>query len=226
MNKLITSLLVTFAGAAISFAGPMGKDYKSAKEVPCPEFFRAGEIDFGIFGAYAGGNVDRYSKPTTFRTTEVRVREETIVLPPPLRGNSTTITETREEKITHTHRSSFRDTLHNAGGGGIEAAYFFTKNLGVSLEGTWLDGESAIHGASASFIYRYPIERCTWALAPYGFIGGGGQWDGSSVGFGHFGGGLEVRFSQRWGIFADGRWVIHDALENYALVRSGIRLVF
>jgi len=96
----------------------------------------------------------------------------------------------------------------------------------LGIEGDWLAGHDAISSVSGNVIGRYPFEMGTWAWAPYGFVGGGGQFDSQSAGFGQFGVGAEVRFKSHWGIFSDARWVIHDEFINYALIRAGIRFNF
>jgi len=115
---------------------------------------------------------------------------------------------------------------HHAWGGGVEADYFFTRYFGLGVEGDWLAGHDAISSVSGNLIGRYPFEYGTWAWAPYGFIGGGGQFDSQNAGYGQIGAGAEVRFKSHWGIFSDARWVAHDVFIDYALVRAGIRFNF
>jgi len=121
---------------------------------------------------------------------------------------------------------STKHYTHTAWGGGVEADYFFTKYFGLGVEGDWLAGHDAISSVSGNLIGRYPFEMGSWAWAPYGFIGGGGQFDSQNAGYGQVGGGVEFRFRSHWGIFSDGRWVMHDDFINYALIRAGIRFNF
>ena len=123
--------------------------------------------------------------------------------------------------------SAFKSMEHQkAWGGGVEADYFFTRYFGLGVEGDWFAANDAISSVSGNLIGRYPFEYGTWGWAPYGFVGGGGQFDSENAGFGQAGGGVEVRFKSHWGIFADGRYVIHDIDLNYTLIRAGIRINF
>lgn len=128
-------------------------------------------------------------------------------------------------------KNSFHDALEStvhqkAWGGGVEADYFFSRYFGLGVEGDWFAANDAVSSVSGNLIGRYPVEYGTWGWAPYGFAGGGGQFDSENAGFGQAGGGVEVRFKSHWGIFADGRYVIHDIDLNYTLIRAGIRINF
>ena len=121
----------------------------------------------------------------------------------------------------------FKSFKHQkAWGGGVECGYFFTRYIGLGIEGDWLDAQSAISSVSGNVIGRYPIEYGNWAWAPYVFIGGGGQFDSVNAGYSQSGVGVEFRFKSHWGIFSDARYVIHDSDLNYALIRAGIRFNF
>jgi len=172
---------------------------------PVDELFRANEFDVSIFGAVGLGRVDHYTT-----TSSSRSRKFAQDGPPSLSSNTTTT----------------KHYVHNAWGGGVEANYFFTRYFGLGVEGEWLDGHDAISSVSGNLIGRYPIEFGTWGLAPYGFIGGGGQFDSQNAGFGQIGAGVEVRFKSHWGLFTDARWVLHDVFIDYALIRAGIRFNF
>src|SRR4051812_4248673 len=100
MKKLLLSLNALFLGATISFAGSGGKDYKD-KIIEPTEFFRAGELQLGIFGAYAGGNVDKEGRTAHFHTSTVRLRETVVDVTPP-NGAPTFVTRVDRERITHT----------------------------------------------------------------------------------------------------------------------------
>ena len=203
MKKLLVTFAVFTIGSAAVFAGTKTVPVKAGKDKiikPVEQLFRANEFDVSIYGAVGLGRLDHYDTVKVF--------------PGPPVNQSPGISV----KTTH--------YTHTAWGGGVEADYFFTRYLGVGIEGDWLAGHDAISSVSSNVIGRYPVEFGTWGFAPYGFIGGGGQFDSQNAGFGQFGIGSEIRFQQHWGIFTDCRWVIHDSGINYALIRSGIRLNF
>ncbi|MEI6351424.1 MAG: hypothetical protein WCP06_09980 [Verrucomicrobiota bacterium] len=65
--------------------------------------------------------------------------------------------------------------------------------------------KEAAQQATGNLILRYPFEGpICWA--PYIFGGGGGIWDGSGVGFGDVGLGVEFRITPNIGVFTDWRW--------------------
>ena len=202
MKKLLITLAVVAIGSTVGFAGTKTVPVKAGKDKivkPVEELFHANEFDVSIYGAVAVGNVDHSNTPAkSIALTDVT----TISIP----GN--------------------KQYTHDAWGGGVEVDYFFTRYFGLGIEGDWLAGHDAISSVSGNVIGRYPFEFGTWGWAPYAFVGGGGQFDSQSAGYGQIGAGAEVRFQNHWGIFADGRWVLHDTEISYALIRAGIRLNF
>jgi hypothetical protein len=155
-------------------------------------------------------------------------------------------------KVTHksTHVTTHDRLEHNVGGGGIAVNYYITRYIGVALEGDFLGGNPFDSVLTSNLIFRYPFEfgqkttggyskdgkdgkdgktiatGPTWGLAPYVLIGGGCQWDGHSEGIGDVGGGLEFRFRRHYGIFVEGRWIIHDSRESYAAESLGLSYTF
>lgn len=142
--------------------------------------------------------------------------------------------------------SSSQDNLFgdHAWGGGLGVNYFFSRNVGLGVEGTLLDprhGSDVMGQAGLNLFFRFPIDsRC---LAPYAFIGGGAVFnaedvdaedfdrddDGSDDALweGHAGVGLEYRFSPRLGVFVDGRFTVVEKNDNnFTTIRTGIRLSF
>jgi len=140
-----------------------------------------------------------------------------------------------------------RDALGGSGraGGGGELQYFFTRNLGVGLEGAGYDFEDTSAGSVAGNVYlRAPLNDCSrWA--PYLMGGAGGLFasipnvsvDGKSFGGGtadrfegHVGAGIEVRFTQHIGAFLDGRYVFvsgnSDRIPKYGEIRGGFKYAF
>jgi hypothetical protein len=160
---------------------------------------------------------------------------------------ATTTTTTKTTKIVQTSH-----TDHNAGGGGVQLAYFFTRYVGLAVEGDFLGGDPFISQATGQLILRYPIDLGrkpvssgyskdakdvrdykgsemgppTWGVAPYFICGGGGQWDGEGVGIADVGGGVEVRCAAGWDVFTDARWVVRNTQQNYADVRLGLGYSF
>lgn len=110
-------------------------------------------------------------------------------------------------------------------GAGVGLNYFFTRNFGIGVDAYSEDTSGPfIDSASANAILRFPLGRS--GFAPYGFGGGGYQFDFDEVGFGQAGGGMEYRFSRTWGAFIDARYVFTDKTEDYGLARLGLRLAF
>jgi hypothetical protein len=118
-------------------------------------------------------------------------------------------------------------------GGNLGVNYFFSKYFGIGLDNsvgsvrnsglTGFDGLQADYGLQGDLLFRYPI--CTWNIAPYAMIGGGGHWGPASQGDGNVGGGLEYRVTPNVGLFADCRWLYGTQL-SMALPRVGMRFAF
>jgi hypothetical protein len=114
----------------------------------------------------------------------------------------------------------------DAFGGGLGLNYFFSRYFGVGGEGYWWDGDSnddVVSSFSASAILRYPIDRCRIAPSILGGVGYNfSTEDQATI---HLGGGVEYRFTQRFGSFFDGRFVWTDDSNDYGLLRLGLRFV-
>lgn len=115
--------------------------------------------------------------------------------------------------------------LINSGvGGGVGLNVIFAKYFGLGAEYTAYSNDGvAEHLIIGNFFLRYPI--CSLNLAPYAMVGGGAGWDGTSIGYGHVGGGIEWRPLPNVGWFADGRWM-YGAPDNFVLMRTGLRFAF
>jgi hypothetical protein len=114
------------------------------------------------------------------------------------------------------------DTLY---GGGLAVDYFFTENLGIGLDGYWLDDDSVIHSYNVNLTARTTV--LTDCLAVYAIGGGGVFTNGSTVGSAHIGGGLEYRLSQSFGLFADARYKWLDGGDiTLTSVRIGASFAF
>lgn len=110
-------------------------------------------------------------------------------------------------------------------GGGFGLNFFFARYFGIGYEAAWYNnGGTAEHmPLSGNLFLRYPI--CSLNLAPYVMVGGGAAWDGTTVGFGNVGAGLEYRFTKNIGIFVDSRY-FYGGSGNVANLRSGLRFAF
>ena len=235
--------------------------------------FPSNENGISVFGEAAQGNIDVSPTQTeTTTTTTVTTHTTTVAAPTPIVNPSQPPQFRKNAKLatggdpsvtkTYTHRKFKSVDLiqHNAGGGGIRVERFFTRNLGIALNGAFLGGWHYNTVVTGDLIFRYPFEfgektlatgyskdgkevktardgkdgkdgkttvtGPTWGLAPYVIAGGGGQWDGRASGIGEVGGGVEFRFSQHYGFFVDGRYIIHDARQNYVAETAGFTYNF
>lgn len=132
-------------------------------------------------------------------------------------------------------------------GGGIGINYFFTRNIGIGVDGIALYGREnrqqddngkqldsqkhhTAYSATSSIIFRFPIDEA--CLAPYVFLGGGYTTDGDEWASAHAGLGIEMRVvPQRIGIFTDARFTYYgdrygNGDQNNVMARAGLRLVF
>lgn len=120
-------------------------------------------------------------------------------------------------------------------GGDLGINYFWSKYFGIGIDnavgGVQTVGQSGSQGYDrvlANLFVRYPI--CAWNLAPYAMVGGGAYWDASaSQGEGSVGGGVEYRFTQNIGCFADCRWLYgsnSSSSISIANPRVGVRFIF
>jgi hypothetical protein len=132
-------------------------------------------------------------------------------------------------------------------GGGIGLNYFFTRYIGVGIEGSALYGRenrqrddrgndlsrakhTTVYSGSGSLIFRMPIESI--CLAPYAYLGGGISVDGDKWAAGFGGVGVEYRVvPERVSLFMDGRCTYygdrydHGDQNNYT-GKAGIRFIF
>jgi opacity protein-like surface antigen len=139
--------------------------------------------------------------------------------------------------------SSSQDNLFgdHAWGGGLGVNYFFSRYVGLGLEGTLLDprhGRDVMGQAGLNLFVRFPND--TTCLAPYIFLGGGAVFNAEELDAddfdrnnddalweGHAGVGLEYRFNPRFGVFADGRFTVVEKNDNnFTTIRTGFRLSF
>lgn len=112
-------------------------------------------------------------------------------------------------------------------GGGVGANVIFLRYFGLGADAVWTDsGHRFTEQTFSGFmILRYPI--CSWHLAPYALVGGGVTVDSHTpYGSVQVGGGLEWRPWYHIGFFVDGRGCIVPNANSFALIRSGVRIVF
>jgi hypothetical protein len=107
-------------------------------------------------------------------------------------------------------------------GGGLGLDYFFSSWAGIGLSTHLEDVEGTFFDNLASEVYlRWPIEK--WHLAPYA-IGSVGYEFGKQGWFQAVGGGMELRFKKKWGIFADYQYVFRHERGDESVIRAGIRI--
>ena len=112
---------------------------------------------------------------------------------------------------------------NGAWGYGIGINYFLTENIGLGAD-TYADAFEAPYLLDFVGIFRYPlVEYDMGNLAPYGLAGVGRQWEHAPTWFFDFGAGVEYRFQQNLGVFADLRGVFPVDRDPYALLRFGVR---
>jgi hypothetical protein len=114
--------------------------------------------------------------------------------------------------------------LDDAIGGGIAASFFFTENFGVEGSYSLFNTDSQVHQLSGSLVLRFPIKSI--CLAPYVLAGGSFHTNGVNQGTIHAGGGLDYRFSNCVGLFADAQYNWADETSDYTTVRTGVRFGF
>jgi len=110
-------------------------------------------------------------------------------------------------------------------GAGLGMSYFFHRNIGLEAEAyTENTGHNFVDNADLLLNLRFPLGKS--GVAPYLLGGAGRQFDPVYQWTFHMGGGLEFRFSPHVGIFVDGRYVVADETDEYALGRAGLRIGF
>ncbi len=125
--------------------------------------------------------------------------------------------------------------LHRATawGGGLDLKYFFTKSIGLGLEGLALDAKDNVAGGGlATFTYRYPI-GCS-RFSPYAWGGLGVMAGGSRASddneaklAGQAGVGLQFRFAAHAGVMADYVWNFLESRDNdCGMVRFGVTFAY
>ena len=161
MKKLALTLCITALLSGLCQAGPerySGKEKEMIQPQPC-EWYRAGEWDLDIWGAYAFANKDDDDEGEfninnfdyLAADTEFDLTERPVFL-----GEF------------GDHRLLGRD---NAWGGGGDLKYFWSRYFGAGVEGFVLSSDEESGAFLGTLTARYPI-GCT-RFAPYVFGGFG-----------------------------------------------------
>src|SRR5579859_3737789 len=105
-------------------------------------------------------------------------------------------------QYTIDHPSGDRVRHNGRLGAGFGGEYFFTRYIGIEGEAfTQNTAHHFIDQTGGSLVLRFPIGES--GFAPYAFGGGGHMFDPLPGTYGHFGGGVEYRFTPHFGIFTD-----------------------
>ena len=120
--------------------------------------------------------------------------------------------------------------FHDRSGGGAGASFFFARYFGVGVDANWFGGgpdDAVLHQLTGNLILRYPIEMCSFGLAPYIFGGGGEILDGKHTSIADAGVGAEIRLTPHFGIFGDWRYnFTSNDRRDLGTTRAGIRFAF
>lgn len=148
--------------------------------------------------------------------------KKTVIPPEPCFGE----TELQLD-VYGAYAGTYGDKHEDGWGGGVGINYYFSRYVGLGVDGTVTDGDGSelwhIHG---HVLARYPIDTGSVCLAPYIKAGGGYQVNGSGDWAYGVGGGLEVRITPRFGIFGEGGYYWAESDENYSQAKAGVRFIF
>ena len=204
-----------------------GKEYK---RVPCPEpaaaveprgvMFRTGEVQLNLFGIGGTGQGENNGTDTGTRTALITETHKEHVNPNDPKSRLRDVTTTREMRARHKSHKNGGTIQGGFGGAGAEAKVFVTQNIGLGLEGDWLDGDGSFGAVMGTVTARFPMG----SNAPYVFGGAGVQFGDQTKAVGKLGGGIEHRFSPHCGVFVDAAWMFADH-ENAAVFRAGVSIV-
>jgi hypothetical protein len=208
---------------------------------PAPAFFPANETNIEtFFVAFVGGSGND-TVPRTRVVERERTVGETVEVPRTVsifdgigfRTENVVETRTIERSITEREQVSFQQDIglydDYALGGGLGVNHF-AGHWGIGGEFASLSGHTPIYSLNASLTYRHPlVVHCfgkPLGVAPYAFAGIGGQFGDEDLFTSHVGAGVEVRCSPGIGVFADARWTCGGGDDNWATIRTGVRVSF
>ncbi|MEP7014448.1 MAG: hypothetical protein ABI925_03325 [Verrucomicrobiota bacterium] len=246
MKKLALNFGIVVVLACAIYAGPeqfSGKDKEVVQPAPPPcDWYRAHEWDLSIWGAYAfPADTGHHETLDDSSTLPVEISDA---------GNPNDVNQ-----LINTGPAS-RDRLLNgdeAGGGGVDIKYFWSRYFGIGLEGFALGSHNPVAAGLATLTLRYPI-GCS-RFAPYIFGGGGVVGGGSHTdhffhergdenepleiftdnrvnnndisAIGQFGGGLEIRVTRHIGVMSDFTWnFVGNDDSDFGMVRGGLTFGF
>lgn len=196
--------------------------------------FRTGEVQLNVYGLGGTGHGQQIGTDkrtvkrteTISETTTVRVTE--LVDIPGIPGlTPVDVDRPVTNKKDVTVKKTVKRTTNKApiqggfGGAGVAAKFFVTPNIGLGVEGDWLEGDSSMGTVKGTVTARFPMG----ANAPYVFGGAGVQFGGETMAIGTLGVGVEHRFSPHCGMFADAAWLFGDH-ENLVVFRTGVTMAF
>lgn len=163
MKKTILTLCLSALLGSLCVAGTESFSGKEKQVVPPPpvEWYGPNEWVLGLWAAYAftddSENHDFHFHNKQFAAAD---RQFDRTEQPVFLGDSQ------------------HDMGDHAWGGGGDLKYFFTRNLGVGLEGFALDGNDTVGAVLGTFTVRFPIGHSRFA--PYVFGGVGGLFGGGN----------------------------------------------
>ena len=126
------------------------------------------------------------------------------------------------------YAGTYGDAHEDGWGGGLGLNYYFSRHVGVGVDGTVTDGEGQeLWHINGHILVRFPIDTGSLCFAPYIKAGGGYQVNGSGDWTYGAGGGIEFRLTPRFGIFGEGGYYWSADDENdYAQAKAGVRFIF
>jgi hypothetical protein len=110
-------------------------------------------------------------------------------------------------------------------GGALSLSYYFTRVVGLRLDTSVVESNGALGLVGADLLLRAPIDSAR--IAPYGVLGGGAEvFKGGADYYLRAGGGIEFRFTEKVGVFAEGTYNWIDKNVDRVLVKVGVRFAF
>jgi hypothetical protein len=158
MKKTLLTLCLSALLGSLCVAGTESYSGKEKQIVPPPplvEWYRPGEWVLGLWAAYAFTDNDE-NHDFHFHNKQY---------------------DDADRQFDSTGQPVFLgDSQHDLGdhawGGGGDLKYFFTRNLGVGLEGFALDGNNTVGAVLGTFTVRFPIGQSRFAPYVFGGVGG------------------------------------------------------